>query len=138
MNLILDTDLGPDYDDVGAMAVMHALADSGYVNILATLSSNHDELVIPCIEVLNIYFNRPDIPLGAPKREGGVTMTSGHKIKWTEVLPAKYPHKTKKTSGFILHSEIQKYRSNKILMFFILPDKLFSFMKLFDLFSTYS
>jgi len=47
-------------------------------------------------------------------------------------------NKTKKTSGFILHSEIQKYRSNKILMFFILPDKLFSFMKLFDLFSTYS
>ncbi|KKB49701.1 hypothetical protein HMPREF1212_02860 [Parabacteroides sp. HGS0025] len=98
VNLILDTDLGPDYDDVGAMAVLHALADSGYVDILATLSSNHDESVIPCIDVLNTYFNRPDIPLGAPKSEGGVTMTSGHKIKWTEVLPAKYPHKTKKTS----------------------------------------
>lgn len=98
VNLILDTDLGPDYDDVGAMAVLHALADSGYVNILATLSSNHDESVIPCIDVLNTYFNRPDIPLGAPKSEGGVTMTSGHKIKWTEVLPVKYPHKTKKTS----------------------------------------
>lgn len=98
VNLILDTDLGPDYDDVGAMAVLHALADSGYVDILATLSSNHDESVIPCIDVLNTYFNRPDIPLGAPKSEGGVTMTSGHKIKWTEVLPVKYPHKTKKTS----------------------------------------
>lgn len=98
VNLILDTDLGPDYDDVGAMAVLHALADSGYVDILATLSSNHDESVIPCIDVLNTYFNRPDIPLGASKSEGGVTMTSGHKIKWTEVLPAKYPHKTKKTS----------------------------------------
>ena len=98
VNLILDTDLGPDYDDVGAMAVLHALADSGYVDILATLSSNHDDSVIPCIDVLNTYFNRPDIPLGAPKSEGGVTMTSGHKIKWTEVLPAKYPHKTKKTS----------------------------------------
>ena len=108
VNLILDTDLGPDYDDVGAMAVMHALADSGYVNILATLSSNHDELVIPCIEVLNTYFNRPDIPLGAPKSEGGVTMTSGHKIKWTEILPAKYPHKTKRTSD--APDAVQVYR----------------------------
>lgn len=36
---------------------MHALADSGQVNILATLSSNHDERVVPCIEVLNTYFN---------------------------------------------------------------------------------
>lgn len=62
VRLILDTDLGPDYDDVGAMAVMHALADSGYVDILATVSSNKSELTIPCIEIINTYFKRPDIP----------------------------------------------------------------------------
>lgn len=50
VRLILDTDLGPDYDDVGAMAVMHALADSGYVDILATISSNKSELTIPVSE----------------------------------------------------------------------------------------
>lgn len=98
VNLILDTDLGPDYDDVGAMALMHALADSGQVKILATVSSNHDERVVPCIEVLNTYFNRPKIPVGAPKSEGGATLTSSHKAKWTDILPAKYPHRTKKTS----------------------------------------
>ena len=65
VRLILDTDLGPDYDDVGAMALMHALADSGQVQILATLSSNADERVVPCIEVINAYFNRPEIPVGA-------------------------------------------------------------------------
>lgn len=70
VNLILDTDLGPDYDDVGAMALMHALADSGQVNILAAVSSNKDEHVVPCIEVLNTYFNRPDIPVGAPEKRG--------------------------------------------------------------------
>ena len=52
VRLILDTDLGPDYDDVGAMALMHALADSGQVQILATLSSNADERVVPCMEVI--------------------------------------------------------------------------------------
>ncbi|WP_099465393.1 nucleoside hydrolase [Parabacteroides provencensis] len=98
VNLILDTDIGPDYDDVGAMALMHALADSGQVNILGVLSSNHDENVVPCIEVLNTYFNRPDIPVGGPKSEGGVSLTSSHKTRWTDVLPAKYPHKTAKTS----------------------------------------
>lgn len=98
VNLILDTDLGPDYDDIGAMALMHALADSGQVNILATVSSNKDELVIPCIEVVNAYFNRASIPVGTPKSKGGVSVTSGHKTKWTEILPARYPHKTLKTS----------------------------------------
>ncbi|WP_455624302.1 nucleoside hydrolase [Parabacteroides sp.] len=98
VNLILDTDLGPDYDDVGAMALLHALADSGQVNILATLSSNLDERVVPGIEVLNTYFNRPDIPVGAPKSEPGVSLTTWHKVKWTDELPAKYPHRTAKTS----------------------------------------
>ncbi|WP_080904924.1 nucleoside hydrolase [Parabacteroides sp. Marseille-P3160] len=98
VSLILDTDLGPDYDDVGAMALLHALADSGKANVLATLSSNKDERVIPCIEVLNAYFNRPDLPVGAPKSEGGATLTTWHKVKWTEALPAKYPHRTAKTS----------------------------------------
>lgn len=98
VHLILDTDLGPDYDDVGAVALMHALADSGQVNVLATLSSNKDERVIPCIEVLNTYFKRPNLPVGAPKSEGGVSMTSNHKIKWTEALPAHYSHHTRQTS----------------------------------------
>jgi inosine-uridine nucleoside N-ribohydrolase len=98
VNLILDTDLGPDYDDVGAMALLHALADSGQVNILATLSSNKDERVIPCMEVLNTYFNRPSIPVGAPKSEGGVSLTAWHKTKWTDVLPARYKHATNQTS----------------------------------------
>mgnify|MGYP000220086025 CR=1 FL=1 len=50
-------------------AVMHALADSGYVDILATISSNKSELTIPCIEIINTYFKRPDIPLGVAKGE---------------------------------------------------------------------
>lgn len=98
VDLILDTDLGPDYDDVGAMAVLHALADSGQVNILATVSSNRDEQVVPCIEVINTYFGRPDILVGAPKCDPGVTLTTWHKTKWTDVLPAKYAHRTGKSS----------------------------------------
>ena len=38
--VILDTDIGPDYDDVGAMAVLHALADAGEARPLAVMSSN--------------------------------------------------------------------------------------------------
>lgn len=98
VNLIFDTDMGPDYDDVGALTVAHALADSGQVNILATISCNKDERVVPCIEVINTYFGRPSIPVGAPKSPGGVSMTAGNKIKWTDVLPQKYKHTTAKTS----------------------------------------
>ena len=89
VNLILDTDMGPDYDDVGAMTLMYALADSGQVNILATLSSNKDEQAIPCIEVINEYFKRSNIPVGAPKNIAP-SLTTWHKeSKWTDYLDSQ-------------------------------------------------
>ncbi len=98
VRLILDTDLGPDCDDVGAMALMHCLADSGEVKILATVSSNADERVVPGIEVINGYFNRPDIPVAVTKSPTAVSLTSLHQSKWTDALPARYPHPTAKSS----------------------------------------
>ncbi|MEO6283770.1 MAG: nucleoside hydrolase [Dyadobacter sp.] len=94
-SMILDTDIGPDYDDVGAMAVMHALADKGEIKPLAVISSNQNELVVPAIEILNTYFGRPDLPTGAPKGKGA---SFGAFQKWPEMLAAKYPHKIAKTS----------------------------------------
>ena len=94
VSVIFDTDMGPDYDDVGAMALLHAMADSGEVKILATVSSNLYDKSVPCIEIINRYFGRPDIPLGAPRT--GVNFTDSVRFGatgyWPEILPARYPH----------------------------------------------
>lgn len=94
VKIIFDSDLGPDYDDVGALAFLHAMADSGKAVILATLSSNKNELVAPSIQVINTYFGRPDIPLGAPISEGVNLGSSQH---WADSIVAKYPHAIKST-----------------------------------------
>ena len=60
--IIFDTDMAPDYDDVGALSLLHTLADSGEARILATVSSNQCPTCVPGIEVINTYCNRPDIP----------------------------------------------------------------------------
>ena len=93
--IIFDTDMGPDYDDVGALAFLHAMADSGKVTILATLSSNKHELVAPSIDVINTYFGRPDLPVGGPKK-GGVSMTASQ--HWPDSIVKKYPHRIKSTN----------------------------------------
>lgn len=93
--LILDTDIGPDYDDVGAMAIMHALADKGEITPLAVIASNKNELVVPVVDIINTFFGRPEIPTGAPKGDGP---SYGATQKWPEMLVAKYPHKIAKTS----------------------------------------
>lgn len=62
--IIFDTDMGPDYDDVGAIAVLHALADSGECEVLATVASDAHPSIAPTIEVLNRYFGRDGLPVG--------------------------------------------------------------------------
>ena len=65
--IIFDSDMGPDYDDVGAIAMLHAYADSGYARILATVASTKYEGVAAVFSVFNTYFKRPAIPIGVPK-----------------------------------------------------------------------
>ena len=92
--IIFDTDLGPDYDDVGALAFLHAMADSGKADILATLSSNKNVLVAPSINVINTYFGRPSIPIGAPKGDGVDINSPWH---WADSIVSRYPHSINST-----------------------------------------
>jgi inosine-uridine nucleoside N-ribohydrolase len=87
--LIFDSDMGPDYDDVGAITLLHALADSGQVNILATIASTKYEGVAGVFNVLNTYFNRPSVPIGVPT---GNALTDKDRQHWTDTLLARYPH----------------------------------------------
>ena len=95
VKIIFDTDFGPDYDDVGALTFLHAMADSGKIDLLATLSCNKHELVGPGIDVLNTYFGRPDLPIGSPK---GNAVNLGSWQHWLDTLVAKYPHRLKSTN----------------------------------------
>jgi inosine-uridine nucleoside N-ribohydrolase len=87
--IILDTDIAPDYDDVGAMAVLHSLADRGEAKILATISCNVFETTVPTLSLLNTYFKRPEIPIGVTKSD---KPNKDCKQKWAEAIVAKYPH----------------------------------------------
>ena len=92
--IILDTDIAPDFDDAGAMAVLHALADKGEAKILATVSCNRYPGCAPLLEVINNYYQKPAIPIGAVKNEGA---NFGDKNKWNEVVVANFPHKLQST-----------------------------------------
>jgi inosine-uridine nucleoside N-ribohydrolase len=89
--IILDTDIGPDYDDVGAIAVLHALADKGEATPLAIMASNRDQWVAPSIDILDTWFGRPGLPIGAPKGMGAPNL--GAFQKWPEMLAKKYAHR---------------------------------------------
>jgi len=87
--------MGPDYDDTGAITILHALADKGEAKILATMASTKYEGVAGVLNVFNTYFKRPGIPVGVPK---GYALELRDWQHWTDTLLAKYPHKIKTNS----------------------------------------
>jgi pyrimidine-specific ribonucleoside hydrolase len=95
MRIIFDTDFGPDYDDVGAITLLHCFADSGYIRILGTMASSRHKNVAAAINVFNTYFNRPEIPVGVV---GGKAVELGDRQHWTDSVISRYPHQIRNNS----------------------------------------
>jgi inosine-uridine nucleoside N-ribohydrolase len=88
VKVIYDADLARDVDDVGALALLHAMADRGECEILGVVVSESDRGYDglwgpPLADVINTYYGRPDIPLGVyrgPHQESGKTGTFAEKV----------------------------------------------------------
>jgi hypothetical protein len=63
--VIFDTDMGSDCDDAGALAVLHALADAGELEVLGVIfSSGRNRYGVGACDAINTYYGRGDLPLG--------------------------------------------------------------------------
>ena len=69
VKLILDTDMSGDCDDAGALALLHALADQGECEILATIINRKDlaNASAAATSAINTWYGRPEIPIGTDK-----------------------------------------------------------------------
>ena len=69
VKLIVDTDIGGggcnDVDDVVAVSVANALADNGEADLLAIIQNSAPVRCTGAISVLNHYYGRDDVPIGA-------------------------------------------------------------------------
>lgn len=61
--IIFDTDFGGDADDLGALAMLHHLADGGECELLAVMNWNTERHASAAILAVNDHFGRP-VPLG--------------------------------------------------------------------------
>ena len=70
VKIIFDSDFDSDIDDVGALYLLHTLADRGEAEILATMLSTTHFWSPFALDAVNTFWNRPDIPIGVPYFEG--------------------------------------------------------------------
>jgi len=87
-NIIFDTDMAGDCDDVGALFLLHGAVERGEAKLLATMGCISSDAIAPCLDAINTWFGRPEIPVGTLKDSGFHT-----KPGYTAELIQRYPHK---------------------------------------------
>jgi inosine-uridine nucleoside N-ribohydrolase len=90
MPLIFDTDIMGDVDDVGAVAVLHALANRGEAKILAMGVCVKNPWSPLCLDALNTYFGCPDVPLGVVKGPA-----HSRASRYAQEIAQEFPHALK-------------------------------------------
>lgn len=86
--VLFDTDMMGDVDDVGAVAVLHALADKGDVAILATgVCTKHPASPL-CLDALNRFYGRANLPVGVVKGPA-----FAKKSRYANGIAKEWPHR---------------------------------------------
>jgi hypothetical protein len=102
-NLIIDTDMSSDCDDVGALAVANQFANMGEANILAVMVNDGDPWTPACVDAINTYYGRPNIPIGVGRNL--VLKTSS---PYTEQVAKTFPNRVIKHPN--LPDAVELYR----------------------------
>ncbi len=93
VKIIFDTDMDTDCDDAGALAILHALADRGEAEILGTVVSSRFPYSAPCVEAINRYYGRDDLPIGVPKTTWADTGRRGS--RYAKQIAEQFPGRLK-------------------------------------------
>ena len=86
--VIFETDMCTDVDDVGALAVLHALADNGEAEILAISYNEVHPSGAGTICAINTWYNRGDIPIGIYKGN----LADPDESSYLESIAANFAH----------------------------------------------
>lgn len=94
VRIIFDTDMDSDCDDVGALAMLHVLANAGEAEILATIVSSPNPWSPACVDAVNTFYGRPDVPLGRYRGQVAVSPS-----RYAQRIAEDFPHDTKNPDG---------------------------------------
>lgn len=95
VNIIFDTDMGGDCDDVGALFILHGAVARGEARLLATMGCISSDAIAPALDAINTWFGRPEIPVGTLKDPG--FLIGPH---FTAELARRFPHRLQSSQEY--------------------------------------
>lgn len=113
--IILDTDIGPDCDDAGALALALVLERMGEAALLAVMHCTSSVWGPGCIGAMTAYFGRAEIPVGTLKSAGFLTGEEYEKYNRYLCLhfPTPYPPSAEVPDAVRLYRSILCGRSDR-------------------------
>lgn len=96
-NVILDTDIGPDCDDAGAVAVLNKFCDFGEAKLLAMGNCTVHPEGAYCIDAINWYYGRRTVPVGTLKSAEGPGAGDENYLKYNKYIAENFDHAFKHT-----------------------------------------
>jgi hypothetical protein len=111
VNIIFDTDLGGDADDLGALAMLNHFSNKKECNLLAVMAWTTEEHAVPAIDAVNTFYGNPDIPIGVRK-------DGKHFVEWnySKSIADAYKHNAtyeSATEATTLYRDILSKSKNK-------------------------
>jgi len=96
VKVIFDSDMALDSEDMNALCLLHAFADEGQAEIIATVASGYEtnRASGATIDAINTFYSRPDIPVGTTKihyvfHRYAIPVAPS---SWTTAVRDNYPH----------------------------------------------
>lgn len=104
--VIFDTDMDSDVDDVAALAQLHVMADRGEVDLLGVMISGRNEWSAPCVDAVNTFYGRPDLPIGLVSGTRGIRQDSHFAKAVAEAFPQDFKERHEKVDAVALYRRL--------------------------------
>lgn len=88
-SVFFDTDIGPDVDDVGALALLNALSNAQGFPILSVTHCTSNPYGAACADIINRAYGNFEIPIGTLQKPG--FLEDGQ--RYNRPLAEQYPHR---------------------------------------------
>ncbi|MET0419599.1 MAG: nucleoside hydrolase [Actinoplanes sp.] len=98
--VIIDTDFGQWWDDVAALATVHAAANAGRVRLLGVMTDVDNQWNAPAIDALNTWYGRPHLPVGVPADAPAVPES------YSRLLAEGWPHAGRPVDAVALYRRL--------------------------------
>jgi hypothetical protein len=105
VSIIFDTDVDHDCDDIGALYILHGAVQRGEAKLLGTMGCTSSDDIAPCLEAINTWFGRPDVPVGTLKDQGFLDH-KGFAAELIQRYPSKFTSGKDYPDALVLYRQI--------------------------------